>query len=138
MPQQGLYLYKQNEGFEMKKNYKRILLIVALLLIFLVASIKVNKSIISPEAILYRNIEITNDSLLIKGDIVNSYGVFDDYSYIMKEDKLYITIYQSNYIKTSDKTSEINIFVKDDFTNVKKIYQITSNSKDANTLIWPK
>ena len=122
----------------MKKNYKRILLIVALLLIFLVASIKVNKSIISPEAILYRNIEITNDSLLIKGDIVNSYGVFDDYSYIMKEDKLYITIYQSNYIKTSDKTSEINIFVKDDFTNVKKIYQITSNSKDANTLIWPK
>ena len=124
-----------------KSKFKLIpilILIIVTFIIILLASICFNKSILSSDAIVYRSIEIADNSLTLKGYITNSYSVFYDYDYKIKDDKVFITLYQSNFKTHNDESSKINIYIKDDFESIRKIYQINSRSEDPYSLIWSK
>lgn len=123
----------------MNKLRKKIIIIVTLaaLSILLISSfyaVYYGKSMLSSDTVVYKSVEITNNSLTLRGVIIDSHSVFADYEYKIEGDAVFINLYQFNFKTQDHQSSKIDITINDDFSDIKKIYQINSKSGDKDII----
>lgn len=110
---------------------------LSILLISFFHSIYYGKSILASDAIAYKSVEIADNSLTLKGVIIDSHSVFSDYDYKIEGEMLLITFYSSNFKTQDHESDKIDITIHENFSDIKKIYQINSKSGNSN-MIWPE
>lgn len=97
-------------------------------------------SLFSRKLLLYENYElsqinVSNDSIQISGGFGGASGIgYDSYDYTIKDDNLYLKIYQQSIFSSKPMNGKIEIKIDGDFTKLKGIYVVQSKGESIN--IW--
>ncbi|GGH71634.1 hypothetical protein [Saccharibacillus endophyticus] len=126
----------------MKKG-KKIMIVFGSLVIVLALGglliayfqLKNSTSVLSTEEVAVMQVSLNDDSLSIQGSISASAISYRDYSYALKEDKVYIDI-KGGLVTKKNPSGDFNITIKNkDFKNAKMVYIKDDNNEK---LIYPK
>lgn len=119
-------------------KHKKTLLIIIPIMIFLVSSIwYIELGLgVNTNAVITKNVTVSNEAVQISGTTVNSGEAFVGYSYKIKKNILYLNLRYSivNPVHHSD---DFNIRISDNLENVEKIY-LQGNKTEDEKLVWIK
>ena len=116
---------------------KRILL---LLIPFVIAILLVGRLFNQKLPMPYENytleqIDVSDEVIIIEGGFGGASGIgYDGCDYIIKDDSLYLKLYQQSLFSREELNGTINIKLVDDFSNIRNIYLLQPEGEPIR--IW--
>lgn len=115
---------------------KIIIIVLSIAIIIFTITLSSRPGILYYQSYILSQIDVSGDSIQIIGGIVGPSGIGQDgYDYSIKEDNLYLKIYQQSVFSSKRLNGSIEIKIDGDFTKLKGIYLVQPEGEPIN--IWP-
>ncbi|MEK3787435.1 hypothetical protein [Paenibacillus sp. FSL K6-1230] len=119
-------------------NKKSMTLIGVFLLIIVIAAVVILfwKVTLNPGSIGIREITVSNKTITLQGDILDSAHHFVDAKVLQQENSLFISI-RGSLLPRPHSSGSFHVSLNNDYGQIDRIY-LSNGSKQDDIQIWPK